>query len=463
MQKRTLIIALTIVFTMIGCAFQNGDDDIIGSKRADNVRDLSLIEARNTIAPTTSTVQFDKTKEAVKEVQVGDVIVSDVNGKSPNGFLKKVVNVVENAQDKIIVTEETSITEAVEEGQASAEGILNPAGDNSLLTGATYNQFNGQIETITPEPGVTVYGTKKPGTLPPEIPSNCSQAKAKRWYVEFDKTIQSSGTIKGCVGMDLAFKLNMKIKWFKLKSAEFSLAPSLITEIKTNLNGNTFDINRAQVTLTTFNLQPITFTIGFVPVVIIPRIKIVLGVDGKVTATLVSTFQFEASAKAGIVYADSKWSVIKERSSKYNFNTPVFTGNINAMVYAGPEVTLLFYGIVGPGANLYAYTHFNVDWDAGLNKPKRWDIWLGVEAGAHFTVEMFGRTLFKINEPSILGYEWLVASSDFWGIAPPGTGNVTGVLGSRLNGTYTKSDNTSSTMSGDLITVGNLVGTLAKK
>ncbi|MBV6494561.1 MAG: hypothetical protein LDLANPLL_02594 [Turneriella sp.] len=461
MQKKSLILVFAAALFTTQCVIQSDPDDIIGSKRADNVRDLSYIPALQVVTPNTAQVKFENKEAVVQEVKPGDIIVSDVNSASPNGFLKKVTGVTEVAGNKLITTETTSVTEAVEEGQATAEGILNPAGDNSLLTGATYNQFNGQIDLITPEPGVVVYGTKKPPTLPPEIPSNCGQAKAKRWYVEFDKTIQNSGTVKGCVGMDLVFKLNMKIKRFKLKGAEFSLAPSLMTEIKTNLNGNTFDINRAQVTLTTFNLQPITFTIGFVPVVIIPRIKIVLGVDGKITATLVSTFQFEASAKAGILYANDNWSVIRERSSKYNFNTPVFSGNINAMVYAGPEITLLFYGIVGPGANLYAYTHFNVDWDG--TKPRRWDIWLGVEAGAHFTVEVFGRTLFKINEPSILGYEWLVASSDFWGIAPPGYGNVTGTLGSRLNGTYQKSDNSTGTMSGDLITVGNLVGTLSKK
>ncbi|MBL8034538.1 MAG: hypothetical protein JNJ69_12610, partial [Leptospiraceae bacterium] len=80
--------------------------------------------------------------------------------------------------------------------------------------------------------------------------------------------------------------------------------PSIATKLDVNVSSATFEISRAQVTLTTFYLQPITFVIGFVPVVVVPRIAIVLGVDGKITASLTTSIQYAASAKAGIVYAN---------------------------------------------------------------------------------------------------------------------------------------------------------------
>jgi hypothetical protein len=456
-RKLTPLLLTTISLSVANCALENGSDEIIGSRKAENVRDLTPVQAKYIVTPTTSTIQFSKQDPLVKEVKAGDVVVSDVNATSPAGYLKKVTAVAETSDTKTIETAPAEITDAVEEGQARAEGTLNPAGDNSLLQGATYNPLNGRIETLTPQPGVTVYGVTQPVNAVPEC-------KSKRWYVEFNNVnIQNAGTINGCVGLDLKFVMEMKIKWFELRSAEFSLNPSITTKLNTNLNGATFQISRAQVTLTTFHLQPITFMIGYVPVVVIPRIKIVLGVDGKVTASLATSIQFAASAKAGIQYANKSWSKIREKSSTYNIVPPAISGSIDAMVYAGPEATFLFYGVAGPGANLYIYTHFKGDWSSVTNQLQRWEIWLGFEAGAHFTVEAFGRTLFNINEPSILGYEGLVASSDFGGIAPPGTGRVTGVVGQSLSGHYQRYDGLYSSMSGDFVTVGKLVGTLANR
>ncbi|MFZ5630198.1 MAG: hypothetical protein ACOY5B_13790 [Spirochaetota bacterium] len=451
------LILISVPFLVSHCALENGSDEIIGSKRAENVRDLTPVQAKYIVTPNTSTIQFSKQDPLVKEVKAGDVVVSDVNAKSPAGYIKKVTSVTETADTKTIQTAPAEITDAVEEGQSRAEGTLNPAGDNSLLTGATYNPLNGQIETLTPQPGVTVYGITQPTNAVPEC-------KSKRWYVEFNNVnIQDAGTINGCVGLDLKFVMEMRIKWFELKSAEFSINPSITTKLSTALTGATFQISRAQITLTTFNLQPITFMIGYVPVVVIPRIKIVLGVDGKVTASLTTSIEFAASAKAGIMYANKAWTPIREKSSTYNIVPPVISGSIDAMIYAGPEATFLFYGVAGPGANLYIYSHVKADWNSVTNQLQRWQVWLGFEAGAHFTVEAFGRTLFKINEPSLIGYEGLVASSDFGGIAPPGTGRVTGVVGQALSGHYQKADGTYSAMSGDFVTVGKLVGTLAYK
>lgn len=458
MKKQLFYFSLSLIATLtLNCAIENSSDDIIGSKRADNVRDLTPVEAQYVVAPNTSTVQFNKPHEELKKVQPGDIIVSDINKGSPQGFMKKVTSVTESGGTTTIQTAPAEITEAVVEGAAHAEGTLNPAGDNSQLTGATYNPLNGKIETITPQPGVTVYGTTQPVTAIPEC-------KSKKWYVEFNNVnIQNSGTVNGCVGLDLKFVMDMKIKWFELKSAEFSVNPSITTKLNVNVSNATFDISRAQVTLTTFYLQPITFMIGYVPVVVVPRIAIVMGVDGKITASLSTSIQYAASAKAGIVYANKSWTPIREKSSTYSIVPPAFSGNIDAMVYAGPEATFLFYGVAGPGANVYIYSHFKVAWDQNINQLKSWEIWLGFEAGAHFTVEAFGRTLFKINEPSLIGYEGLVASSAFSGIAPPGTGRVTGVVAQAIQGNYQGWDGIYRSMSGDFVTVGKLVGTLAKK
>lgn len=461
MKKIILLSLCSAALVNFHCAFDNDDSEAVPNQKADNVRDLTPVEPQYIVAPDSAKLEYTKTSAELQQVKPGDIVVSDINSTSPVGYLKKVTAVEQKGGKTTIQTEPTTITEAVVSGQAAAEGTLNPAGDNSLLTGAQYNPLNGKIETLTPEPGVTVYGTKQPVNAIPEC-------KSKKWYVEFNKNIQNSGganagSVNGCVGLDLKFVLNMKIKMFELKNAEFSVNPSVVTKLNVNVNSATFEISRAQVTLTTFHLQPIVFTIGFVPVVIVPRIAIVLGVDGKINVSLTTSVEYSASAKAGISYANKKWTPIKESSQTYNIVPPVFSGDINAMVYVGPEATFLFYGVVGPTANVYVYAHFNVAWNESLGQIQKWDIWLGIQAGAGFVIEAFGRTLLKINEPALIGYEGLIASSDFGGIAPPGTGRVTGVIAQKITGNYQNTGASYQTVSGDLVSVGKLVGSLAKK
>jgi len=456
MKKLAYASILAVGLMGLNCAFDNDEEGNINQK-ADNVRDLTPVEAQFVVAPDAEKVSFLKSESELSKVKAGDIIVSDQNAGSPSGYLKKVTSIEKNGDQTTIKTTPASITEAVVHGSAYAEGTLTPAGDNKLLQGATYNPTTGKIETIQPAPGITVFGTTQPQNAIPEC-------KSKKWYVEFNNVnIQNAGNINGCVGLDLKFVLSMKIKWFELKNAEFSVSPSVVTKLAVNVNNATFEINRAQVTLTTFHLQPITFMIGFVPVVIVPRIQLVLGVDGKVSASLTTSVQYAASAKAGIVYENKKWTKIKEKQSTYNIVPPVFSGNLNAMVYIGPVATFLLYGVAGPGANLFVYSRFNVVWNQALNNVQKWEIWLGAEAGAHFTVEAFGRTLFRIEDPSLIGYEGLIASSDYAGIAPAGTGQVTGTIVDKINGNYKDSGGAWKNMSGDLVTVGKQVGALASK
>ena len=123
MTRHTSILAIfATAFLALNCAFDNAQSDYLEGQRADNVRDLTPVEAKYIVAPDATTVQFAKQHEELKKVKPGDIIVSDINAGSPQGFIKKVTAVSENAGTTTIQTEPTSITEAVVDGDARAEG-----------------------------------------------------------------------------------------------------------------------------------------------------------------------------------------------------------------------------------------------------------------------------------------------------------------------------------------------------
>lgn len=93
---------LLVALAVSNCALENGSDEIIGSRKAEDVRDLTLVQAKYIVTPTTSTIQCSKQDPLVKKVKAGDVVVSDVNTTSPAGYMKRPGNDTEDRAHTIL-------------------------------------------------------------------------------------------------------------------------------------------------------------------------------------------------------------------------------------------------------------------------------------------------------------------------------------------------------------------------
>ncbi|MCS6803476.1 MAG: hypothetical protein RMM58_16025, partial [Chloroflexota bacterium] len=77
MLKAIRVVAVLASLIAAHCALQNGSEEIIGSRKAENVRDLTPVDARYIVNTNTPTLYFSNSSPLVKEVKKGDIVVSD--------------------------------------------------------------------------------------------------------------------------------------------------------------------------------------------------------------------------------------------------------------------------------------------------------------------------------------------------------------------------------------------------
>ena len=156
--------------------------------------------------------------------------------------------------------------------------------------------------------------------------------------------------------------------------------------------------------IASYQLNPIVFFIGAVPVVITPNLIFKLHFDGEITA--------------GISYANSNWTPFANESHNFEFNPPEFRAGIEAEASLGPEFNLMLYGVVGPYADLFLYGDLNVDI---LPVPAA-TLYAGIKLDGGVCIKALSHTLLDKHFPDILGVRELVWEQNNLG------GKVSGVI-----------------------------------
>ncbi|WLQ12915.1 ricin-type beta-trefoil lectin domain protein [Hahella aquimaris] len=402
-------------------------------------QDAKVIEDAGALRPETvgSSEMVFESEQAVADVKPGSVIVSGASDNAPYGFLKRVKSKTEEDGATVLSVEDAQLTDVVEEADVSLSGALNPSASPTPRLAAKGLDLSAR--------GITVYS---PGESA-DLPDACAD---KDFRVAFEATEAAPYvTVTGCVGFSSNFIFDLEIEHFQATRAEFVVDSKIGSALALKSDVELASINQ-KTELARFDVDPINFQIGPIPVVIVPEIVLVMGVDGKVDVNVDISASHELSAQVGLLYADNRWSTVNESQQKFDTPLPQGDGAANARVYAGPEMEFMFYGVAGPGANIYVFSRMNADVDA-LNPAKsNYELWAGAQAGASFRVEVFDKTLFKIHESNLIGYEGLIASSEYDGLAPPGTGRVIGVIGDAMQGKLVSGDDIiRDNLSGELV------------
>jgi hypothetical protein len=161
------------------------------------------------------------------------------------------------------------------------------------------------------------------------------------------------------------------------------------------------------------DLAPITFYLGPLPVVLVPRIELWIGIDGTVTAGLVAGATASAQPRVGFGYENGSWSPTVDLSPTAAFDVPSFRDGAfgEARVWAGPRASLAAYGVAGVYGSLEAFVRADLD----TTRNPWWELHAGLDANAGLFIEVFDVTLAEYEfEPA--RYE--VSLADAGGPAP---------------------------------------------
>ncbi|HQY92330.1 hypothetical protein [Caldilinea sp.] len=257
---------------------------------------------------------FSQTTPELNRVAPGDIIVSDIAAKAPNGYLRKVLTKQFVDGQVILTTAAASLEEAIEQTSVS----LN-------------HQFaSDDIVAASALPGVTLVN-QKTATPNFEVIS-----------LQFSEVMLGGNLeVNGSFTLNLSMDFDVAIRRFSLESLRMVLQATETTSLQllsTYESGGDEEYEIAR-----YRLRPLTIMAGGFPIVVQPTIILVMGADGAVSASLTTGLTQNATLAGGVQYVDGNLSPVQEFTNDFLPQPPTPSAEMKIEAYVGAGLELAFY------------------------------------------------------------------------------------------------------------------------
>ncbi len=405
-MRSTRLSTWTLIALLAGCGSSSKGPEPVPVIVRDNTRVLSA-DGRALLASfdmSTGDVVFSGTTPQLAALKVGDLLASEPTPAAPYGFLRKVVSVTPQGAGLALATTPGSLREAIVQGDLAAVGRLSAAdltGFKSLRPGVVSQPL--AMGFTVPYSVVLHDGDGNPSTTGDQL------------------------RLTGSAGFDIGYSVSMGFKAAYDPPFDVDVSTKFVAILYFDQHASlgfeaTGGVQFAdEVPLGTYTFSPITFFIGPVPVVLVPR----------VTVSVEATGHMDAQLSFG---ADETFSIQAGVSKDFGHGfTPVFDATLGGSATA-PTLTpsfpppgfsmsggvkargsLRLYGLVGPFAELKADAYFT----GGIGATPPWRIRGGINGRVGVEVDLL-----------FWDYDW---STDilgkYWDIAQA-TGNTAPIIDS---------------------------------
>jgi hypothetical protein len=398
MKKHFLLVALILFFTH-GCKKDNPvepppqNPDVIISPDAKVLSDSLVSETIISISQDSSIFVFSSANPTIGNLKVGNFIVSD----NELGFLRKIVS-IQNQQGQISIgTTQAALTDIIQKGSASVTRTLSPkniARENFVVPGVILKTNDTQGEFFYEFNDVVIY--------------------------DHDNNSNTEGDqilLNGFVGLEPSFTFNIKIDNWQVKELTVSNTFKERVELSSSINLLSASVEKEKE-IASYQLNPIIFFIGAVPVVITPNLIFKLHFKGEITASIETSIEQTAEITAGITYANNSWNPFANESHNFEFQPPTFNTEIEVEADVGPEFNLMLYGVVGPYAHLSLFGELEVE----IIPDPTASLYTGIRLRGGVYFKVLSHTLLNQHFPDILGIREKVWEQNNFG------GKVNGIV-----------------------------------
>jgi len=338
------------------------------------------------------TLTFGRNTE-IEQYKPGDIIVSAAG----EGLLRKVKSVQVVNDQVVVITENATLTDLIEEGLVDFRQQLT----HSQIKSVQYHYEGIYLDTVNYKSNSEVFSW----------PIN---------IVLFDldgnpQTTNDQIRIVGAFDCDWTFIAKIDIGLTQgLKEVKFGFESNESLNLQL-LAGLQYNFEKKK-TLATVNFTPIVVVVGVVPLVFTPQLKIILGVDGYANASITTEITQSIEFEAGLQWLkNAGWSSYSNLDKSFNFQPPQLTANAGATGYVKPEMAVKLYGIVGPYANLKLYGKLN----ANLLQTPWWKLYAGIKMAAGVKIEILDKFLLDFSVSDLINIEQQIAqASSLPGLTP---------------------------------------------
>ena len=370
-RRLTLALAALLVLLLVACGGQtpptDPDEDVYIPETTE-VLDEGDRAALLEFAPD-GTLHFAAAAN-LPTLEPGDVLVSQPATAAPNGLLRKVVSLRTEGDELIVETEQAKLEEAIYQGDFSFSRTLTPA---DLESGVPLTEGVLLIDA-----GPTPQG------LNPQAEANFTLGlNDVILYDQDGDTSTKDDQVKanGAISFTPSFDIDLGLDWnpsftnpFNV-DLEFMVLASFGERAELALGGELNAELDEEVELASYDFKPITVYIGPVPVVFTPKLTLLLGADGELSAAMSFAATQDLTLAVGVAYDDG-WKDLSELDASFSGMDASFSGSVELKSYAGVKFDIFLYGLVGPYGRLDAY----LEMDGEIPRAPTWLLYGGLEA-----------------------------------------------------------------------------------
>jgi len=288
------------------------------------------------------TFYFTQMSAELDLVDVGDIIVSDVSSVDPDGYFRKVSGISPQGSGVVFTTVPATLEESIQDGTSFLMETMQPS----------------QVKSITALDGVSLIESDVNAPL-----TFYFEVEDVVLYDEDGNPATTNDQVKadGSIEFDMEFVFYLDLQGSQVRRFSLTNENALRDTLEIYAEIELLSLEEETI-LAEMYFSPITFMIGPVPIVFVPKLDLVVGVDGSVKVGISTEVSHEFSMRAGVQYRySSGWSPISEISSTFTFTPPHLTFEMTLKGYFGARFNLYLYGIAGPFVKITPYLEIKVE------------------------------------------------------------------------------------------------------
>ncbi len=288
----------------------------------------------------------------------GDVISSGISTQTPAGLLREITSI--SSDKKIIYTSQATLEQIVRNASLSYSGKLLPSSLKSSHSLEGISMFNASAQNLDFSinlNNVVLYDRdQNPNTKTDQL------------------------IVNGNISFNTNTIFNLDVKDYRLTNLTFRNLTDINSDITAGFN--VLGIAQMyQIKVAEYKFQP--FVVGYlptpipVPVIILPKLGVYIGIDPTNLNPLSVRVQQNTSLDMGLFY-NGIWTSSSTFSKEFNFSNPIVNGDLELKLHAGPQLELMLYGVAGPFAGISGRLRLKAK-DGGWELYGGWGASLGVK------------------------------------------------------------------------------------
>jgi hypothetical protein len=337
------------------------------------------------ISPDNSTLVFERRLGTLNRIMGGDVIVSPVSPLTPDGLLRRVVDVSRAGRELTLTTESATLEDVFWSGSVRKSIRMSRADVSRVRIHARGARLRDMVgEDSRTEGAERVEEHELADLAASDIiwsPSPIEVDLLDVVLFDLDKDLTTTDdqvTLTGQAGVAPTFELDLDVSWGRVRRFSFTNQNEVYTWLE--LDGRVFvPVLNTSVTIATVHFNPVIVMVGPVPLVFTPILDINAGAIGNLTAEVHTKVTAGFPVSAGIVYENRQWQAFTDlpdgiEDIQIEWERPQLLAEVYAQAYAGPRFSFLLYGVAGPFAEVQGYTELF----AVILPNPNWTVYLGI-------------------------------------------------------------------------------------